>query len=240
MYILSNICREAGQLWGRGRLRLQQTRDSQEADFFIRFCQFSECLPTETRNLTDSFDLTGFTMETESGPYWFILFVSIIINLSFLSMNHLNACRNSWGVSQHWAGACRWGHCGKTCLFGNSTFKDAAQTGGHNIFHQIMLKYSCEGASSSVWACAQSSPPQFSRLCHESFLSWVDKGWRFTSFWWRFQPFVIGHRKVRPKNEIKLFLKLLPCVLLIMFQEKKDIKEIWKEVCFRLFTNMVL
>ena len=111
---------------------------------------------------------------------------------------------------------------------------------GHNIFHQIMLKYSCEGASSSVWACAQSSPPQFSRLCHESILSWVDKGWRFTSIWWRFQPFVIGHRKVRPKNEIKLFLKLLPCVLLIMFQEKKDIKEIWKEVCFRLFTNMVL
>ena len=69
MYMLSNICREAGQLWGRGRLRLQQTRDSQEADFFIRFCQFSECLPAETRNLTDSFDLTGFTMETESGPY---------------------------------------------------------------------------------------------------------------------------------------------------------------------------
>ena len=68
MYMLSNICREAGQLWGRGRLRLQQTRDSQEADFFIRFCQFSECLPAETRNLTESFDLTGITMETESGP----------------------------------------------------------------------------------------------------------------------------------------------------------------------------
>ena len=148
MYKLSNICREAGQLWGRGRLRLQQTRDSQEADFFIRFCQFSECLPTETRNLTDSFDLTGFTMETESGPYWFILFVSIIINLSFLSMNQLNACRNSWGVSQHWAGACGWGHCGKTCLFGNSTFKDAAQTG--NKWAQY---FSSNNVKIFMWRC---------------------------------------------------------------------------------------
>ena len=39
------------------------------------------------------------------------------------------------------------------------------------IFFIKILKYLCEGPSSSVWACAQSPPPQFSRLCHESILS---------------------------------------------------------------------
>ena len=62
-------------------VRIYPTRDQKEADFVIRFCQFSECLGDD-QNKTELFKVTGTTRERRGN-------LEVLINTEIDLINEL-------------------------------------------------------------------------------------------------------------------------------------------------------
>ena len=87
---IDNIAKEVASSWEYSGLRIKFSRDDEDADITVRFCDFSECYDEDQAEL---FDLTGVTRDKFDGPGW-----EILINSDQAWAGESNLARIGYGV----------------------------------------------------------------------------------------------------------------------------------------------